>query len=355
MRRHRRVTAHASRGPRAVASLKPRYLSVIVDPNKPEAVQLCERMAAWLKERDAFVEDPSHANMQIVLGGDGMVVRAARANCDVPVLGIDFGQLGFLAQVPPARWETRLKQVLAGRFEIRVDATIQVDLERNGRPLASLWAVQDVVFHAFVVPGNGQQMAVLELYIDDKYLNPIPGDGLIVATSPGSSAYNLAAGGPVLAPGSHTFAITPISAHTPMRASFSVAESTPITVVQVGRFPISVCVDGQESFDEFSPNDVAHIQADPRRFRLVTFPDTSFYGRFRQRFNYRIRPGHRASGLFHHHNDSSTAASTASTHRTSPGTQPAGTIGYTVSSTGTRTSTTVGPGWSAASRSALSS
>src|SRR6266851_3657354 len=195
-------------------------------------------MRAWLKERDAYAEEPGLADLQVVLGGDGMVVRAARANCDVPVLGIDFGQFGFLAHVPPSRWEMRLKQVLAGKFDVRVDATIRV-----------------------------------ELYIDNKYLNPLPGDGLIVATSPGSSAYNLAAGGPVLAPGSQTFAVTPISSHTPMRASFSVAESTPITIVQLGRFPISVCVDGQESFDEFSPNDVAHIRADPRRFRLVTFPD----------------------------------------------------------------------------------
>src|SRR6202023_1500222 len=119
-------------------------------------------------------------------------------------------------------------------------------IERGNTQLATLWAVQDVVFHAYVMPGNGQQMTVLELYIDNKYLNPIPGDGLIIASSPGSSAYNLAAGGPVLAPGSQTFAITPINAHTPMRASFSVAESTPITVVQLGRFPINVCVDGQE-------------------------------------------------------------------------------------------------------------
>jgi NAD+ kinase len=259
----------------------------------------------------------------VVLGGDGTVVRAARSTVNVPVLGIDYGQFGFLAHVPPTRWETRLSQVLAGRYQVREDATIRIDLERGKQVLATLWAVQDVVFHAYVVPGNGQQMALLELYIDGKYLNPIPGDGLIVATSPGSSAYNLAAGGPVLAPGSQTFAITPISAHTPMRASFSVAESTPIEVVQIGRYPISVCVDGQDSFDEFSPGDVAHISADPRRFRLVTFRDTSFYGRFRQRFNYRIRPGHRASRLFHQHNE----ASTESTQRTSPGTAPAGTIG----------------------------
>jgi NAD+ kinase len=166
-------------------------------------------------------------------------------------------------------------------------------------------------------------MTTLELYVDNKFVNPLPADGLIVATSPGSSAYNLAAGGPVLAPGSQTFAITPICAHTPMRASFSVAESTPITLVQLGRFPISVCVDGQETFDEFSPHDVAHIRADPRRFRLVTFADASFYSRFRQRFNYRIRPGHRESGLFHQRS----RVSTGSTQRTSPGTQPAGTIG----------------------------
>ena len=301
----------------------PRRLSVIADPAKPEAVALEERVRVWLEQRDAYAESPENADMQVVLGGDGMVVRTARNNCQVPVLAIDFGQFGFLAHVPPSRWETRLKQVLAGRYDVRVDATIRVELERGGQSIRSLWAVQDVVFHAFVVPGHGQQMSVLELYIDNKYVNPLPGDGLIVATSPGSSAYNLAAGGPVLAPGSQTFAITPICAHTPMRASFSVAESTPITLVQLGRFPISVCVDGQESFDEFAPNDVAHITADPRRFRLVTFSDTSFYGRFRQRFNYRIRPGYPESGLFHAHNE----ASTASTHRTSPGKDPAATIG----------------------------
>ena len=301
----------------------PRRLSVEADPRKPDALALAERMRGWLSGRDALVEDPCDADVQVVLGGDGTVVRAARATCDVPVLGIDFGQFGFLAHVPPGRWEARLNQVLGGRYEVREDATILVELERKDQALGTLWAVQDVVFHAFVVPGNGQQMAQLELYIDNKYLNPIPGDGLIVATSPGSSAYNLAAGGPVLAPGSRTFAITPICAHTPMRTSFSVAESTPITVVQVGRFPISVCVDGQESFDDFAPNDVAHIRADVRRFRLVTFPDTSFYGRFRQRFNYRIRPGYRASGLAHQHSE----ASTRSTQRTSPGTAPAGTIG----------------------------
>jgi NAD+ kinase len=304
-------------------SPQPRRLSVIADPRKPEALQLAERMQAWLRERGVYAEQPCDADMQVVLGGDGMVVRAARGHCEVPVLGIDFGQFGFLAHVPPSRWETRLSQVLQGRYDVRVDSTIRVDLERGGKPLAWLWAVQDVVFHAFVVPGHGQQMSILELYVDNKYLNPLPGDGLIVATSPGSSAYNLAAGGPVLAPGSQTFAITPICAHTPMRASFSVAESTPITIIQIGRFPISVCVDGQESFDDFAPNDVAHITADPRRFQLVTFADTSFYGRFRQRFNYRIRPGYPESGLFHAHSD----ASTASTHRTSPGTEPAGTIG----------------------------
>jgi NAD+ kinase len=305
------------------ADTQPRRLSVIVDPRKPEAAALAEKMRAWLKERQAYAEDVTQADVQVVIGGDGTVVRAARANCQVPILGIDFGAFGFLTHVPPTRWETRLNQVLAGRYEVRVDSTIRVDLERGGDSLGSLWAVQDVVFHAFVVPGNGQQMAILELYIDNKYLNPIPGDGLIVATSPGSSAYNLAAGGPVLAPGSQTFAITPICAHTPMRAAFAVAESTAITLVHNGRFPINVCVDGQESFDSFSNEDVAHIVADPRKFQLVTFRDTSFYGRFRQRFNYRIRPGYRASRVFHQHK----AESMASTQRTSPGVVPAGTIG----------------------------
>ena len=307
----------------SLSGQRPQRLSVLADPRKGDAVALAERMRAWLRARDAYAEEPQGADVQVVLGGDGTVVRAARANHNVPVLGIDYGQFGFLAHVPPSRWEARLTQVLNGRYQVREDATIRVALERGKHATGALWAVQDVVFHAFVVPGSGQQLAALELYIDGKYLNLIPGDGLIIATSPGSSAYNLAAGGPVLAPGSQTFAVTPISAHTPMRASFAVSEATRIEVVQVGRFPISVCVDGQESFDDFAPGDIAHISADPRRFRLVTFRNASFYGRFRQRFNYRIRPGYRTSRLFHQHSDESTA----STHLTSPGTAPAGTIG----------------------------
>lgn len=272
-------------------------LSVDADPRKEDAVQLASEMREWLRARDALSERPQDAEIQVVLGGDGTVVRAARANCDVPVLGIDFGQFGFLAHVAPGRWESRLTQVLAGRYEVRADATLEVIIERDSKERGRLWAVQDVVFHAYVARSSGQQMALLELYLDGKYLNPIPGDGLIVATGPGSSAYNLAAGGPVITPGSESFAVTPIAAHTPQRASFQVPASTPITVVQNGRWEINVNVDGQEAIDDFQPGDVARIRADPRRFRLVTFKDVSFYDRFRQRFNYRIRPGHHAAPL----------------------------------------------------------
>lgn len=271
-----------------------RRLSVAPDPRKPAALALADQMRAWLEARGALAPDAGQADVQVVLGGDGTVVRAARAGCETPVLGIDFGQFGFLAHVPPARWEARLAQVLKGHYVVRSDPTLSVVVERGSEPVASLWAVQDVVFHAYVVPGNGQQITVLDLYIDGKYLNPIPGDGLIVATGPGSSAYNLAAGGPVLTPGAAGFSVTPISAHTPMRGSFTVPEVTPITVVNNGRFAINLCVDGQETFDHFERGDVAHVHADPRRFRLVTFQDVSFYDRFRNRFNYRMRPGLRA-------------------------------------------------------------
>jgi NAD+ kinase len=272
-----------------------RRLSVDADPRKPDAVALAEGMRAWLRARDAYAPDVGEADVQVVLGGDGTVVRAARSGYRAPVLGIDFGQFGFLAHVPQTRWEARLSQVLAGDYEVREDPTLEVLIERGQEVMCTLWAVQDVVFHAYVVPGNGQQMTLLELYLDGKYSDSIPGDGLIVANGPGSSAYNLAAGGPVLAPGSTAFAVTPICAHMPPKhGSFGVPVTTPITVVQNGRFPINVCVDGQDSFDDFVPGDVAHVRADPRLFRLVTFKDISFYDRFHHRFNYRVRPGTRS-------------------------------------------------------------
>jgi NAD+ kinase len=266
-------------------------LSVDADPRKEEAAALAAQLRDWLKARDAFAESPAEADVQLVLGGDGTVVRAARAHCDVPVLGIDFGQFGFLTHVEQKSWERRVKAVIAGRYVVREDPTLKVTIERDGKVIGGLWGVQDVVFHAYVVPGGGQQMAMLDLFIDGKFLNPIPGDGLIVANGPGSSAYNLAAGGPVITPGSPLFTVTPICAHTHMRAAFQVPESTPIRVEQAGRFPINVCVDGQETFDEFKPGDVATVESDPRRIRLVSFKDVSFYDRFRQRFNYRIRVG----------------------------------------------------------------
>ena len=74
--------------------------------------------------------------------------------------------------------------------------------------------------------------------------------------------------------------------------------------MQNGRIPINVCVDGQETFDSFEPGDIAHIGADAALFKLVTFRDESFYGRFRQRFNYRIRPGHHAAPAHTTHRDS---------------------------------------------------
>jgi NAD+ kinase len=272
-----------------------RRLSVDADPRKPDAVALAEQMRAWLQSRAAYAPDVREADVQVVLGGDGTVVRAARASCEVPVLGIDFGQFGFLAHVPQTRWEARLAQELTGDYDVREDPTLDVFIERGQQVLCTLWAIQDVVFHAYVVPGNGQQMTLLELYLDGKYSDTIPGDGLIVANGPGSSAYNLAAGGPVLAPGTASFAVTPICAHMPPKhGSFGVPVTTPITVIQNGRFPINVCVDGQDTFDDFAPGDVAHVQADPRRFRLVTFRDVSFYDRFHKRFNYRVRPGARS-------------------------------------------------------------
>lgn len=279
----------------------PPRLSVYADPRKDEAVQLAEVITHWLAARNALAEQPEDATVHVVLGGDGTVVRRVRTCGDKPMLGIDFGQFGFLTLVPPNRWERRLQQVLDGKYSVREDATMEVVIEHGGREAQRLWAVQDVVFHAYVVPGNGQQMALLELYIDGKYLNPLPGDGLIIATSPGSSAYNLSAGGPVLTPGSGAFAVTPISPHTPMRTSFTIPETTRLTVVHNGRFPVNVCVDGQETYDSFEKGDVAHLHPDPRRFRLVTFRDTSFYDRFRQRFNYRIRPGYKLSELYHDH------------------------------------------------------
>ncbi|MEZ4623892.1 MAG: NAD(+)/NADH kinase [Thermomicrobiales bacterium] len=126
----------------------------------------------------------------VVLGGDGLMMRAANSYPDTPLLGINFGKVGFLALVERADWETALRVLLDHEHKVEIGSTLAARVVRGDKEIDPGWAINDVVIR------SGSRMIDVEAYIDGHYVNTYPGDGMIVSTPRGSTAYCMAAGGP---------------------------------------------------------------------------------------------------------------------------------------------------------------
>lgn len=268
-----------------------RTIGLIAAQSKEEASALAVEIDSWLRERGCEVvhevnltpERLSEIDAIVVLGGDGLMMRSANAFPDVPLLGINFGKVGFLAMVERRDWEIALESLLAGDFTIDEGATLEAAIERGGQTLDQGWAINDVVIR------SGVRMIDVEVYIDGHYVNTYPGDGMIVATPRGSTAYCMAAGGPILTAGVRGFAIVPISCHSPIRTPFVVAESNRIELFLASRHEAALILDGRPTAD-LLPDDVVLVRRGVHSFRLVSFNTTNFYEAFRSKFNFRIRP-----------------------------------------------------------------
>ncbi len=268
-----------------------RTIGLVAAHSKDEAATLSAEVEAWLLARGCTVvgEDDLVANRLseidaiVVLGGDGLMMRAANAYPDVPLLGINFGKVGFLAMVERRDWTAALEALLAGDFIVEEGATLEGVIERDGMTLDQGWAINDIVIR------SGVRMIDVEVYIDGHYVNTYPGDGMIVATPRGSTAYGMAAGGPILTAGVRGFAIVPISCHSPIRTPFVVAESNRIELLMASKHEASLILDGRPTA-ELQFNDVILVRRGVHSFRLVSFSTTNFYEAFRSKFNFRIRP-----------------------------------------------------------------
>jgi NAD+ kinase len=132
-------------------------------------------------------------------------------------------------------------------------------------------------------------MVDIEIYIDGHYVNTYPGDGMIVATPHGSTAYCMAAGGPILTAGVKGFAIVPISCHSPIRTPFVVSEDATIEMVVANDHDSALILDGREQ-THLERWDIIRVSRGEHAFNLVTLESTNFYEAFRTKFNFRIRP-----------------------------------------------------------------
>lgn len=264
---------------------------IIAALSKPEASHLGDTIGAWLRdhghvpvpEEDLDTTGSAPVDAVVVLGGDGLMMRSANAYPDIPLLGINFGKVGFLALVEQQDWEPAMTALTTGEFELEESSTLQATLTRALEERDQGWAINDVVIR------SGHRMLDVEVYIDGHFVNTYPGDGMIVSTARGSTAYCMAAGGPILTAGVRGFAIVPISCHSPIRTPMVASEEALIEINLTNDHPGTLILDGRPLVD-LGKNDLITIRRGRHTFQLVKVGSTNFYEAVRTKFNFQIRP-----------------------------------------------------------------
>jgi NAD+ kinase len=221
--------------------------------------------------------DVENADIAVVLGGDGTMLRALTRflGTGVPVIGVNFGRVGFLSSVPRDDLESGLTRVFAGAYEAFELATLE--LEAGGERRV---AVNDVV----VATGILGRMVELEWAVGGEALGRVPCDGVICATPSGSTAYNLSNGGPVLMWGIDAMAITFVAPHALHARPLVVPRGSDLVVVnRTADVPAAVLADGHRVVDA-PPGDQVVVRLGPDRSLLATLPEASFVRRYRTSF-----------------------------------------------------------------------
>jgi len=234
--------------------------------------------AAWVAERDDepfIVEHLDAIDTLLVLGGDGTILSVARlcAPQQIPILGVNFGRVGFLTELEPSEVEEKLPLYLAGDYWVDERSMLEAELVVNGRRERHL-ALNDVV----LVRGAEPRVIHIRVEIDGHLYNTTAADGIIVSTATGSTAYNLAAGGPILHPQVRSSVVTPIAPHLAADRSLILEPHAVIALrLTDDSAPAVLSADGQINRDLLAGTEVvvrgdAHVTKFLRRR-----PPTYFY------------------------------------------------------------------------------
>lgn len=219
------------------------------------------------------------SDMVIAIGGDGAMLRAARlsAEFDVPVLGINMGRLGFLTEVAnPDNWDSHLKRLLNGDYWIEQRMMIAARVERDEKIIHDGNALNDVVISGL----SAGSMIQAELYIDNHWATTYNSDALIISTPTGSTAYALAAGGPILPPDLSNILIVPTAAHLSMDRPIILSEGSQVAVRMSveNRNSTIITVDGIE-LAQIIENDILYVEACDYVSRFIRMKERNYFYR----------------------------------------------------------------------------
>jgi NAD+ kinase len=281
-------------------------VAVVAKLGSEDGLRIAAELGAWLREhgvrvrfdadsartlgrRDGFPRDalPRGTDLAVVAGGDGTLLSVARvaAPRGVPVLGVNFGSLGFLTEIQPDELFAGMEHVLAGEYEIEERQTLRVRVRRGGKVLKEYTLLNDAV----VNKGALARMIALEVRVDDDPVATYTSDGLIVATPTGSTAYNLSAGGPILDPRMRAVVITPICPHTMTYRPLVVPASVRAEVaLRSASEAVYLTLDGQVGLP-LRENDTVVVDEHPNPVRLVRVLGRSFFEVLRRKLRWGAR------------------------------------------------------------------
>jgi NAD+ kinase len=282
-------------------------IGFVVHPGRQDAFDAATFLARWLRERDLVTvsltrergvgdevleesEFPIELDLVVSVGGDGTFLRAAHlaAKAECPVLGVNVGRVGFLTEVKPEAATDLLERVLEGR------AAIEERMAIEATPDGAAWTEPQWALNEIMVEKRARHRVItLAAYMAGDFVATVSGDGVIVATPTGSTAYSFSARGPIVSPDVACLIVTPVAAHMVFDRSFVLAPTEEVVLEVQGEEPGLLSGDGREGL-ELPVGARVRIAASPRPARLVRRENAeSFYRLVRDKFGL---PGHPPAG-----------------------------------------------------------
>jgi NAD+ kinase len=263
--------------------LRQRGVTVLVEEGTAE--HMGQAAAGWLTA--SFPRIGAQADVAIVIGGDGTMLGAARhlARFAVPLVGVNQGRLGFMTDIARSDMLTCMDDLLDGRFQPEVRMLLDAEVLRDGREIASNMALNDVVADK----GAIGRMLELELFIDGEFIYKLRADGLIITTPTGSTAYALAANGPILHPSHTGIGIVPLCPHALTNRPIVVGDRADLELRVASGEDARVHFDGQVTVD-LERGDSIHMRRSSYTICFLHPPGYSYFSMLRQKLHWSERP-----------------------------------------------------------------
>lgn len=282
-----------------------RDVSINFRPDDSRSIEIIEKISSLLSDREIMMHLPDYdllyktslkkfitpendfinsPDLVIAIGGDGTFLKSARMFLEsgAPIFGINRGKLGFLTEFNPNEFETHLCNILDGNFSIAERNVMEALHNKNGTS-KSLYFFNDAV----ISKGGFSRAIEIEILVNDILLNRYSGDGLIVSTATGSTAYSLSAGGPIIFPEARdVYIVNPVCPHSLAIRPIVLPSSARLTArTLTGVTNLLLTIDGQEAI-EFSAGDELLFRKTDRTMKLILHPDKNYFSILREKLNW---------------------------------------------------------------------